>query len=100
MIYALQGAENVPREWLEGTPFDSYRWPGLYLGTAVGGTALLSTSLVWRQDPRVRLALVVSAGTSLTWVGAQVAMIGYRSPLQPLVAAGAVCVGTVAVGCD
>jgi hypothetical protein len=35
--YGLAGAENVPREWLEGSPFDSYTVPSLILLVAVGG---------------------------------------------------------------
>ncbi|HYI19120.1 MAG TPA: hypothetical protein VD836_10450 [Solirubrobacteraceae bacterium] len=27
--YALAGAPNVPKEWLEGSPFRDYRVPGL-----------------------------------------------------------------------
>lgn len=36
-IYGLFGAEDLPPEWLAGTPFESYVIPSLILLAAVGG---------------------------------------------------------------
>src|SRR5690606_40846071 len=43
-VYGLAGAEGVPLEWLEGSPFDSYVVPSLILLLAVGGTALAAST--------------------------------------------------------
>lgn len=37
-VYGMSGAQNVPREWLEGSPFDDYFVPALILFVGVGGS--------------------------------------------------------------
>jgi hypothetical protein len=81
--YGLAGARAVPVDWLEGTPFRDYRVPSAILGTAVGGSMLTAAASLLRQGRR-RHELSTIAGTVLLgWIGTQVAMIGWRSPLQP-----------------
>ena len=46
-IYAIMGAENVPVEWLKGSPFTSYFVPGLILFFIVGGSFLTSSVLMF-----------------------------------------------------
>jgi hypothetical protein len=84
--YGLAGAKNVPREWLEGSPFGSYRIPSLILLFAVGGgmaVALLALLLGHPWAPELSLA----AGLVLVgWITAQVLIIvpkGGFSWLQP-----------------
>jgi hypothetical protein len=97
MAYALGGAEAVPADWLRGSPFRSYRLPGLYLGTVVGGSCLAAAVAAVRDAPWAREAALVSAAAMVSWIGAQVAIIGYRSPLQPAVASAGAAVGLLAV---
>jgi hypothetical protein len=87
MAYALGGARNVPSAWLDGTPFDTYVFPGVYLGVVVGGSCALAAYAAARDHHLARPAALTSAAVVETWIGAQVALIGYRSPLQPIVAA-------------
>lgn len=95
-VYGLAGAPAVPREWLRGSPFPDYRVPSAVLGTVVGGTAAAATVAALRGSPRAGRASVL-AGTVLTgWIAVQVAIIGLRSPLQPLMAG--VGVGLMALG--
>ena len=54
MVYALGGAKAVPKDWLEDSPFDDYRIPGLYLGTVVGGTC--------------RAAAIAAAAPTVGWL--------------------------------
>lgn len=83
-IYGLRGAPNVPRQWLEGSPFHDYRIPSAILGVAVGGTSAASAATAWRGSSHAGPAAVL-AGAALTgWIAAQVAIIGPRSFLQPL----------------
>jgi hypothetical protein len=86
MAYALGGAKDVPPEWLDGTPFGSYVVPGLYLGVVVGGSCLAAAYAAARDDRRARAAALASSAAMVSWIAAQVAMIGYRSPLQPIIA--------------
>jgi hypothetical protein len=85
-IYGLSGAPNVPREWLDGYPFRDYRVPSLILGGAVGGSSAGASATAWRASGCAGTA-ALGAGVVLTgWIATQVAIIGPRSPLQPLMA--------------
>jgi hypothetical protein len=91
-IYGLAGAENVPREWLEGTPFDSYLIPSLILLVAVGGS-MGAAALALLTRRRCAPALSVVAGVILVaWITTQIVIIvpdGGFSWLQPtMLAAG------------
>ena len=91
-IWGLAGAKDVPREWLEGTPFDSYLVPSLILLIAIGGgMGAAATALLINH--RFAPELSIAAGLILIgWIVVQVLMIapnGGVSWLQPtMVAAG------------
>jgi hypothetical protein len=91
-VYGLAGAEEVPREWLEGTPFRSYAIPSLILLVAVGGGMALAWALLlvgssWAPEAAIAAGLVL-----VGWIVVQVALIvpdGGFSWLQPtMLAAG------------
>lgn len=73
-----------PLAWLEGTPFDSYRVPGLLLGGLVGGSATLATWAAvrrWRRWPEATaVAGIVMAG----WTVAEVAMLNQPEAPTPI----------------
>jgi hypothetical protein len=86
-VWGLAGAKNVPREWLDGTPFHSYVIPSVILFVAVGGgmtTAALALVVRHRLAPEISIA----AGLVLVvWITAQVLIIvpdGGFSWLQPM----------------
>ena len=93
-IYGLSGAPDVPREWLEGSPFRDYRVPSVILGVAVGGSSAAAAAAGWQGSERADVAGVTAGAVLLAWIGAQVAMIGPRSILQPVMAA----VGVALIG--
>ena len=95
-IYGLRGAPTIPREWLEGSPFNDYKIPSLFLGIAVGGSSAMSAATAWRGDDQAALATVAAGGILTAWVATQVAIIGLRSFLQPLM--GAVGITMIALG--
>jgi len=97
MAYALAGAEGVPIEWLEGRPFSSYRIPGICLGTVVGGSCLVAVWSAVHDDLRARPAALASSAAMLSWIAAQLAVIGDRSPLQLGIAAAGAGVGCLAL---
>ena len=85
-IYALGGAPEWPREWLQGTPFDSYVVPGLTLLIVVGGSmAAAAVTLLIGNSRAPEISIV--AGIVLTgWITVQVLVIvpdGGFSWLQP-----------------
>jgi peptidoglycan/LPS O-acetylase OafA/YrhL len=84
-VFGLAGASGVPVEWLQRTPFESYRVPSLILLTFVGGSHAVAAVFVWRQRPRARKVSLVAGVIVLAWIAAQLALIGYVSWLQPAV---------------
>ncbi len=97
-IYGLAGAENVPRDWLAGTPFSSYVVPSLILLVVVGGgMSLAAVALLARH--RFAPELSVAAGLFLiSWITAQVIIIvpdGGFSWLQPTMFAAGMAVATL-----
>jgi hypothetical protein len=96
-LYALAGARDVPREWLEGTPFDDYTIPGILLLVGAGLMVVAATMVLLRA----RSAWVVSGGAGallVIWIVVQVAMIGYVSWMQPAsFAAGLAIIGLASV---
>jgi hypothetical protein len=87
-FYGLAGAEGVPLELLEGSPFRTYFVPSLILVVVVGGSFLLAAIAVFA---RLRIARVSARGAGvvvLIWIVVQVSIIGYVSWLQPATAIG------------
>ena len=97
-VWGLAGAKNVPREWLEGTPFDSYVIPSLILLVGVGGgmtVAVVALLVRRRHAPE----LTIAAGLVLVgWIAAQVMIIvphGGFSWLQPTMFAAGLLVAVL-----
>ena len=86
--YGMAGAESVPTEWLEGSPFDDYFVPGLILFGAVGGSLLAAAIAVFANLPMARVAAVGAAAILFGWLVIETLMIGYVSWMQPATAAG------------
>lgn len=40
---------GMPLEWLSGSPFDSFLWPGIILAAVVGGTQLAAVCSIFRK---------------------------------------------------
>lgn len=90
--YGMAGAEGVPLEWLEGSPFHNYFIPGLILFVVVGGVFLFASVGVFVRFRFARkisfLAVVVVFG----WLAVQLSIIGYVSWMQPVTALTAVVI--------
>ena len=90
--YGMTGAKMVPQEWLNGSPFHNYFIPGLILFVSVGGSAFVSAILVFKQHRLARKATFCCGIIVLGWISVQVAIIGYVSWLQPVIAIVAVLI--------
>jgi hypothetical protein len=84
--YGLMGAKDVPKEWLEGSPFTDYFIPSLILFVVVGGSFLLAAVAVFARWRSARLLTLATVAIVLGWIGIQVAIIGYVSWMQPTTA--------------
>jgi hypothetical protein len=82
-IGMMGGGLNLPSDWLDGTPFSSYFFPGLILFVVVGGSMLAASLAVWSRNLFAGPASLLVGSILLIWIIVQVAMIGYRSWMQP-----------------
>ena len=90
--YGMAGAENVPVDWLQGSPFRNYFIPGLFLFIVIGGLALYAAIAVFTQHRFARHAAFLCSVTVLLWLAVQVIIIGYVSWMQPATAIGAMLI--------
>jgi hypothetical protein len=84
--YGMTGAEGVPLEWLEGSPFRNYFIPGIILFFIVGGCFLFAAIAAFANMAIARKAAMFSVVVVFTWLIVQVAIIGYVSWMQPATA--------------
>lgn len=80
------GAPEVPKQWLEGTPFHSYLIPSLILLFGVGGSSLGAALAVSRNWGCSKPLAILAGAILLGWIAVQVGLIGYVSWLQPTMA--------------
>lgn len=73
-----------PAAWLEGTPFDSYRVPGLLLGGLVGGSAALASWSAVRQRRRWPEASALAGAVLAGWTVAEVGMLNQPEAPTPI----------------
>ncbi|MFB2580446.1 hypothetical protein ACEXQD_04280 [Herbiconiux sp. P15] len=76
------GGAGVPLEYLEGTPFTSFVWPGLILGVVIGGTQSVAAIAVLRRHPLAMAAASVAGFGMILWIFAELAILAEYSPLQ------------------
>ena len=81
--YGMAGAENVPVEWLNGSPFKSYFLPSLFLFVVIGGMCLAGAIAAFRNSKHTRSMSFIYAGLLIGWICVQLAIIGYVSWMQP-----------------
>lgn len=92
--YALGGAKDWPKEWLDGSPFTTYRVPGLVLGGVQAPLAIAAGVALWRGDRRAGPLALATGVVQVGWILVQARIIGYRSFLQPLLGV----IGLVSLG--
>jgi hypothetical protein len=86
--YGLSGAEGVPVELLERSPFQDYFVPSLVLFVVVGGSFLFAAIAVFADSRIARVSALMSGVIVLVWIVVQVSIIGYVSWMQPTTAVG------------
>lgn len=76
----------LPLSALVGSPFDTYFVPGLILFGVLGLGPLVAARLAWMRHPLAPAAAFVVGAALVTWVGVEVAIIGYSNepPLQAI----------------
>jgi hypothetical protein len=87
-VAEVPGAEDVPREWLEGSPFEDYFIPGLVLFVVVGGSLLAAAIFVFVGLHLARLVAIAAGVVVLGWLVVETLIIGYVSWMQPATTIG------------
>ena len=89
----------LPLSALVGSPFETYFVPGLILFGVLGLGPLVAANLVWLRHPLAPAAAFVVGAALVTWVGVEVAIIGYSNepPLQAIYMVIAVAILLVAI---
>lgn len=95
-IYGIAGAQEVPLQWLDGSPFNTYLLPSIFLLVVVGGSCFASAVLLFRRHSFAARASLFTSLLLLSWISAQIAFIGYVSWLQPAIAIAAVIIWLLA----
>jgi hypothetical protein len=85
-FYGMFGAEGIPVEWLEGSPFRNYIIPGMVLFFVIGGAFTFAAIAVFARLRIARKATITAIALVLFWLSVQVAIIGYVSWMQPFTA--------------
>lgn len=80
--YGISGAEGVPLEWLDGSPFKSFFIPGLILFIVVGGSFLTSSILCFAGHRFARQSVFAAIAVVYIWLTVQMIIIGYVSWMQ------------------
>ena len=78
----IGGGMGLPREWIEGSAFDSYFWPGVILGVVVGGIQALA---LVADHGRFAVARGLHAAAGLVmmiWIFVEIAIMLVWSPLH------------------
>ena len=76
----------LPLSLLDGSPFQTYFWPGLILFAVLGLGPPLAAFSAWRRD-RFAPWLTLAAGVALLgWMLVEILIVGYSNdpPLQPI----------------
>lgn len=93
----IGGGIGFPLEWIEGSVFTSYFWPGMILGIVVGGVQLLALVAQYR---RFQLAWGLHAAAGLVmmiWIFVEIVIMLAWSPLQGIYFVTGLIQTTVAV---
>jgi hypothetical protein len=78
------GGMGIPLEWIDGSIFTSYFWPGIILGVVVGG---VQAAAVAAQHLRYTLAWGLHAAAGLVmmiWIFVEISIMLVWSPLHGL----------------
>jgi hypothetical protein len=104
-IALIARIDTFPRDWLKGSPFTDYAWPGVIL-VCVGACAAIATVAAWRRA-RAWAPASVAAGLILGgWMAGELVLLNQngattspRGPFEAIyvaVAAAMVLLGTLA----
>jgi hypothetical protein len=76
---------GMPDEWLVGTPFTSWLWPGVFLLLVVAVPMVAAAMLELRGSPRAAVVSVLAGAAQVAWIAVQLLVMQRYHVLQPVV---------------
>lgn len=83
-IALVAGALPVPLAVLRHTPFDSFVVPGIFLGTVIGGSALIGARALLAGSRRALVASAAAGAIMVGWILGETVLVEGFSWLQGL----------------
>jgi hypothetical protein len=71
-------ALGMEPDYLDGSPFPDFRFPGLFLAVVIGGTNIISAFALFRRSPFAPYVSLITGLLLVAWIGVQTAIIGFR----------------------
>ena len=83
-IALVAGALAVPLSVLRNTPFDSFVVPGIFLGTVIGGSAVIGASALLARSRRAPATSAAAGAIMVGWILGETVLVQGFSWLQGL----------------
>jgi len=80
----IGGGMGLPLEWIDGTVFTTYFWPGVILGVVVGGTQALALTAQYARFALARGLHAAAGLVMMIWIFVEIALMLVWSPLHGL----------------
>lgn len=71
-------ALGMEADYLDGSPFPDFRFPGLFLAVVIGGTNIVSGLALFRRHPSAPYVSLMTGLLLVVWIAVQTAIIGFR----------------------
>jgi hypothetical protein len=88
---------GMPDEWLVGTPFTSWLWPGVFLLLVVAVPMVAAAMLELRGSPRAAVVSVLAGAAQVAWIAVQLLVMQRYHVLQPVMSLAGLAVLLLAV---
>lgn len=90
-------ALGLPAEWLDGTPWRTFLWPGIFLLLVVAVPMTVAAAGELLRRPWAARASVTAGALQVGWILAQWAIMQRYHPLQPTMLAAGLVVAALAL---
>jgi len=88
---------GMPADWLAGTPFTSWLWPGVFLLLVVALPMGVAAVLELRRAPAAAAVSIVAGAGQVGWIAVQLLVMQRYHVLQPVMMLAGLAVLVVAV---
>jgi hypothetical protein len=95
-IGLIRDGMGMPDQWLTATPFESWRWPGVFLLLVIAVPMGVAAALEVARSRWAYAASLTAAAAQVGWIGIQWAVLRRYFFLQPVLLCAGLAVGALA----